>query len=320
MKKFAQLFRKVGGKEILRQYIQAHVLLFALVQSVLLGFSKKSLEIVRLAVNNRILGKLRKKYCAFIEQYKSNFDKTLPRIRSNKVWICWLQGIDNAPELVQKCCRTITENLPDREVVLITEANYRSYVTFPRHIQEKIDRGVITRTHFSDLLRLELLNEYGGTWIDATVYLSGKDIPEYMLDSDLFLFQDLKPGFDGHCTCISSWFMTACTNHPILMLTKELLYEYWKKNTRMVDYFLLHDFFQLAIEAYPEEWSRVVPFSNSVPHILLLRMFECYDEQMWEAVKGMTCVHKLSYKFEREQADRKGTYYDVLFGQSAGDR
>ncbi len=312
MKKFLAIFNKVGGKEILRQYWQAHVLLYALVQTALQGFSKKGLEIVRLSVNNRIIGKLRKKYRKSIAQFQAQYVPQ-PQTRSNKVWVCWLQGIENAPELVQNCYRSLQENLTDREIILLTEENYRDYVTFPTHIQEKIDSGVITRTHFSDFLRLELLIRYGGTWIDATVYCSGGQIPGYMLDSDLFTFQMLKPGLDGHSTAISSWFMTGCTNHPILLLTRHLLYEYWEKHSKMCDYFLLHDFFQLALEAYPQEWGKVVPFSNSVPHILLLRLFEPYEETLWNAVKAQTPFHKLTYKFEPELSEHKETYYSELF-------
>lgn len=311
MKKFAQLFKKVGGKEILRQYKQGHVLFFALVQSVLQGFSKKSLEIVRLSVNNRVLKKLRKKYRASIAQFQSDHTPQ-PKETSGKVWVCWFQGMENAPALVQTCYDSLRENLPGREIILLTEDNYKDYVTFPEHIQQKIDTGVITRTHLSDLLRLELLIRYGGTWVDATVFCSGNNIPAYMLDSDLFLFQNLKPGLDGHATCISSWFMTACTNHPILLLTRHLLYDYWQKNDKMQDYFLLHDFFQLAIEAYPAEWNKVVPFSNSTPHILLLRLFEPYDEQLWNAAKAQTPFHKLSYKFSDSDAQAAGTYYERI--------
>lgn len=308
MKKFIQLFNKVGGKEVLRQYLQTHVFLFAMVQTLLNGFSKKSLEIVRLAVSNRILQKLRKKYRKVIAQFKAE-QKSLPREHSNKVWVCWLQGMENAPELVQRCYASLQENLPDREIILLTEDNYRNFIAFPEHIQTKIDSGIITRTHMSDLLRLELLLNYGGTWIDATVFCSGKNIPAYMLDSELFVFQSLKPGLDGHATALSSWFMTACTNHPILALTKALLYCYWEKKNSMVDYFLLHDFFQLATEAYPQEWSRVTPFSNSLPHILLLRLFEEYDEETWNNIRNMTPFHKLTYKFTGEQAALPDTYY-----------
>ena len=308
MKKFITLFKKVGGKEVLRQYLQAHVLLFAIVQMLLCGFTKKSLEIVRLAVSNKILCKLRKKNKKFIANFKANHTPAPPK-RSNKVWVCWLQGIEQAPPLVQRCYRSLQENMPDREIILLTEENYRDFVTFPDYIQKKIDNGIITRTHMSDLLRLELLLNHGGTWIDATVLCSGSNIPAYMLDSDLFVFQNLKPGLDGHPTAISSWFMTACTGHPILELTRALLYRYWETKKAMVDYFLIHDFFQLATEAYPDLWKQVVPFPNSVPHILLLQMFEPYDPQRWQIAQEMTPFHKLSYKFTADQADLPDTYY-----------
>lgn len=314
MKRIIQLFNKVDGMEILRQYCRAHVLVFALVEAIILGFSKKSLEIVRLAVSNRILGKLRKRYGCFIKKYLSTEPCGLKRQRSKKVWICWLQGIEEAPELVKKCYQSLHGNLQDKEIILLTERNYRDYVCFPDYIQQKIDQGLITRTHMSDLLRLELLIQYGGTWIDATVYCSGNTYPKYLFESDLFVFQDLKPGLDGHATCISSWFMSSCTNHPILLLTRAMLYDYWKNNNTMIDYFLLHDMFQLALETYPEEWRRVVPFSNSIPHILLLRLFEEYDEKVWNAVKEMTCFHKMTYKFEEKHTEIKGTYYRKIFG------
>ena len=110
----------------------------------------------------------------------------------------------------------------------------------------------------------------------------------------------------------SSWFITACTNQPIVLLAKELLYEYWKTHNDMMDYFLIHEMIELAIEAYPEEWMKVVPFSSSVPHILLLRFAEKYDENVWSAAKEMTPFHKLSCKFSDEQMkafEQDGTFY-----------
>lgn len=315
MKQFIAIFNKVGGKEILRRYWRGHVLLFALVQTALQGFSKKSLEIVRLSVDNRLLNKMRKKYRLFIRDYMQNQAQkpALPREQSNKVWVCWFQGMENAPTIVKRCYASLQENLTDRDIVLITKDNYTEYVQFPDYIQRKATEGLIPSAHFSDLLRLELLTRYGGTWIDATVFCSGKNIPAYMLDSDLFLFQTLKPGLDGHPTCISNWFITARSNDPLLLLTLTLLYDYWKKYDKLVDYFVFHDFFQLAIEAYPEEWARVVPFSNSVPHILLLRLFQQYDEATWEAVKEMTPFHKMTYKFNEEDTLLENTYYSRLF-------
>ncbi len=315
MKRFINLLKKAGGMDMVRQYLRAHVLFYAFVQILLQGFSKKSLEIARLSINNRILKKLRRKYSGFVREYLGGEEerKGLPKEKSRKVWVCWLQGMENAPLLVQKCYQSLEENLGDREIILLTEDNYRQYVTFPDYIREKIDNGSISRTHMSDLLRLELLTTYGGTWVDATVFFSSGRIPDYFLDSELFTFQDLKPGLDGHSTRISSWFMTACTNHPILLLTRALLYEYWKKHRTLQDYYLIHDMFELAIEAYPESWNRVVPFCNAVPHILLLRLYEPYDEKIWQAVGQMCPLHKLSYKASADRQALPGTYYRKLF-------
>ena len=315
MEKFRKIFSKVNGKEQLKQYAKAHVLLFTLMITALLGVSKKALEIVRLAINNRIYTKLRKKNQKFIAEYKKNNDFTQkPHRHSNTIWTIWLQGMENAPYIVQKCYESMCKNLSDKEIVVITEDNYQRYVNFPDYIVEKYKTGHISKVHFSDLLRVELMATHGGTWLDGTVYCSESPKQKYILDSDLFLFQHLKPGLDGHCTAISSWLITASTNNPIIMLTRALLHNYWETHDYAIDYFILHYFFQMSIEAYPEEWNKVVPFNNSTPHILLLRLFEPYDGKTWESVKEQTPFHKLSYKFDKKNIDIKGTYYDVLFG------
>lgn len=319
MSELKKIFNKVGGLQLLKQYSRAGVLIYAMLLVLTLGLSRKSLEILRLAINNKIIQKLRKKYRLYIAEYKSNLsdeNTKLENKKSNKIWICWLQGIENAPLLVQKCNDSIKKYLSNREIIVLTESNYREYVTFPKSIQEKLDSGIITKTHFSDLLRLELLINYGGTWLDATVLCTGGSIPEYILDSDLFLFQLLKPGLDGHSTSISSWLMTSCTNHPILLLTRALLYKYWSENNYLIDYFLIHKFFQLAIEAYPEKWREVVQFSNEVPHILLLSLFDQFDESKFKHIKNMTNFHKLSYKHNDELLKINGSYYDLIINHN----
>ena len=43
-------------------------------------------------------------------------------------------------------------------------------MNFPEWLLEKKDKGIITKTHMSDLLRLKLLGQYGGIWLDSTFY------------------------------------------------------------------------------------------------------------------------------------------------------
>ena len=306
MNEFLKIFKKVNGLQVIKDYIKNGYFLLVSILVLLQGVSRKSLEIIRIIVEHKNVSKLRKKYKKFINSYNCKNEK---QSREKIVWLCWFQGIEKAPEIVKKCYESVTKNLVDYKIVVLTDDNIRQYVDFPEYVWSKYTKGVITKTHFSDILRLELLSKYGGIWVDATVFISDNNIPKYMTDSDLFLFQCLKPGLDGHATVISSWYISSCKHNPILELTRDLLYEYWKCNNRLCDYFLLHDFMQLAIEKYPEEWKKVVPYSNAMPHVLLLDFFELYDKERLDAMLGLTPIHKLSYKFTQEQMEMDGTYY-----------
>lgn len=312
MKELMIKFKKAGGMNLVKQYLKAGVLFFAITDILRLGTSQKALEILRLSVQFKIQKKLKKKYSYVINSLNEEKLNSIIHKQSNKVWICWLQGINNAPKLVQKCYESVKQNLKDREIIIITSENILEYVVFPDYIWEKYKCGVITKTHFSDLLRLELLIKYGGLWIDATVLCTSSNIPKYIYNSDLFVYQILKPGQDGQSQLISSWLMSSCSNNKILLATRAMLYEYWKNNNFILDYYLLHTFFAIACEQYTDEWNLVVKQPNSIPHILLLELFEKYNEEEFERVKAMTCFHKLSYKHDKKLIEKRGTYYDVI--------
>lgn len=310
-----EMFKKQGGIKLLKQYWQGGALFTGIGQFLLLGKSRTALEILRLSTTLKTKQKLEKKYKWKLEEFDKAYTEKEHK-SSDTIWICWFQGMDNAPDLVKKCYQSVIKNNPDKKVIVITEKNISDYVTFPEYIVTKWKQGVITHTHMTDLLRLELLITYGGLWLDATVLCTGI-APEYFFDSDLFFFQTLKPGRDGHASYISSWLMEAKTNNKILMATRELCYEYWKTNNTMWDYFLLHDFMSIVLEKYEEDWKEIIPRDNATPHILLLRLFDQYDEKMWATIKSQTQFHKLTYKFSEEKQKEQGTYYRILLGEQA---
>ena len=306
-------FKKQGGIKLLKQYWESGSLFTAIFQFLLLGKSRTALEILRLSAGLKTKQKLERKYKNKLERFNQLYQHNhYSHNKSNKVWVCWFQGMDNAPVLVQKCYKSLKQNLSNYDIILITEANMLEYVQFPDYILSKWHIGQISNTHMTDLLRLELLIRYGGLWLDATVLCTSSDLPAYYFNSDLFLYQCLKPGRDGHCSYVSSWLISAKSNNKLLMATRFLCYEYWKKNKNMVDYFLLHDLMSIVFDYYPEDWKKIIPVDNATPHILLLRLFDQYDEEVWQAVKEKNPFHKLTYKFENGQTKLKGTYYDVL--------
>lgn len=310
MAEFKKYLERAGGFSLIKLYLRTGVLPLSIIQLILLGRTKKALELLRLIVSLKIQKRLINKYNKELQSFK--YDNTLSCTLSNKLWIFWWQGIDSAPDLVKVCYKSVIDNLKDWDIILITENNYKDYVSFPDFILEKLNNGQITLTHFSDLLRLELLIKYGGLWLDATVLCTSSNIPKSILESDLFVYQAQKPGADGRAVVMSSWCMYAKTNNKILMATRNLLYKYWEKNTKMDDYFLLHQFFSIVCNYYPDEARKIPPFCNSTPHMLLLHLFDEYDKNYWSDLKNMTCFHKLSYKLDLNNKKSDSTYYDEI--------
>lgn len=323
--KVIHVFKKQGGLKLIKNYVRNRVLFTAVVSFLLLGKSRTALEILRLSVQLKIKHRLAKKYLAELINFDQNYTESEEKMgdtkNSNIIWICWFQGMENAPQLVKSCYNSLKENLSTKKIIVITTENMDEYINFPEYIITKWQEGAITNTHMTDLLRLELLSKYGGTWIDSTVLCTQKEanIPDYFFDSELFFFQSLKPGRDGKATYLSSWYITAKPHNKIIDATKYLCYIYWKENNKLDDYFLLHDFMSMVLDFYKEDWDKIIPRDNATPHELLLRIFEKYDNNMWQAITTQTPFHKLSYKFTDEDTMKKGTNYEKIVAQYTKD-
>ncbi|MDE5610744.1 MAG: capsular polysaccharide synthesis protein [Odoribacter sp.] len=230
----------------------------------------------------------------------------------DKIWVSWLQGEENAPALVKKCIASIRKHSAGREVIVITNENIAQYVTFPDFILRKKAKGRISNTHFSDLLRIALLSQYGGIWIDSTVYLTAP-LPDYILNAPLFCYKTshLSPGKIK----VSSWFIAAKPHHEIIVRTQAILWEYWKRNNRLCHYYVFHLFFSLVIDTLPhlqQQWHDMPYFNNVNPHVLLLELPEPFKPERWEQIKSISSIHKLTYKISPEHAKRKDTFLQML--------
>jgi glycosyltransferase involved in cell wall biosynthesis len=228
------------------------------------------------------------------------------------IWWCWLQGLENAPELVKACYESCKQL--GLEIKVITEENFPQYVTIPDFILKKREAGIISNTHFSDILRLELLTEYGGTWIDATVLITGKGILSYIEDERLFCFRHCMRGAESLVIEASSWFISACRGDKILSDTKAMLYEYWKNEDTLVHYFLFHFFFSIACRKNSQIWDEVPMLSNVPPQIMQTYLYRPYTKKEWERFCTMSDVHKLTWKSQRPQTAKR-LIYDYIIGR-----
>ncbi len=231
------------------------------------------------------------------------------------VFVMWLQGIENAPEIVRKCIDSQKRALPDKKFVIIDSENYREYVRLPDYVISKWEKGIIGNAHFSDLIRNELLIKYGGFWIDATVFMTDNEIVSYAQRYPFFMFSFYYFGFNPEIMELNNWFIYSCSNNNMLCLLQKMLYMYWEDYDRAINYYIYQIFETIVNEFYEEEYRAIPILSQAQSHVLATYIYDDFDKEKYEFLKKTCGVHKLSTGFDKNKLCRKGSFYDVVINQ-----
>ncbi len=277
--------------------------------------------LIKLTKKQKFREKFFKLILSFLDKnYSSvmvNDDKKLATIGDNyKVWVFWWQGYnDLMPELVKKCINSIKKNFKKHEVIVIDKENYTNYVVIPDYIIDKLSKGIITITHFSDIMRATLLSKYGGVWLDATCYLTSSiedDIKEFVFYSNK-LPKDNK--FIDHVDKAkwSAFFLASSPNNPIIVNLKNILYEYWKSKDCLLNYFLVDYCIALSYTKFDnlKKVIDIIPENNVNIHNLQPMLLKEFDENEFLSLTTRTKLFKLSYKIDLSARD-KNSYFDKL--------
>ncbi|WP_173669181.1 capsular polysaccharide synthesis protein [Sharpea azabuensis] len=221
------------------------------------------------------------------------------RIFDKPIWICWLDGIENAPLLVQKCVSSVKKNAGNHPVNIITKDNYTEFVTLPEYIIEKKEKGLIGAAHFSDVLRVCLLAQYGGLWLDATIYCKG-NLPDKYFENDFFTCKS-EPGVIG-CISKNQW-TTFCLggtpNCIIFQVLRNFFFEYWKMEDCAIDYLFFDDAIEVARENLSEinYLIKAVPYNNTERDCLITRFADPWEKGCVDDLfAGNTILFKLGYR------------------------
>ncbi len=258
---------------------------------------------------------IKRKYSNIIENYE-NVEKEKEKIKTDSpIFVLWWQGEENAPEIIKSCINSIRRNAGKHKVNLITKYNYSEYVNIPNYIIKKVNDGKITITHLSDILRVSLLYEYGGIWIDATLYLT-KSLDEKIYD---YNFYTIKHNLykDFH-VCKGMWvdgFIASGKNNQLMKFMKEIFLEYWKNNNILICYLLIDCLLAIAyenIDVFKEEIENV-PVNNTKFFETEKLLSEPFNDKI---IKEMTDTYVLRttyrHEFKKEKNNLSTFYNEIL--------
>lgn len=273
------------------------------------AFHRKPIKTVYYDTNRMVDPILLEKYDSLIKESLAKYNKlALHHERTNIIWFCWLQGEEQMPDIIRACYNSRFRHIEGREVKFIDEKNWREYISIPDYLVEKHEKGAMPAAMFTDLIRLELLIKYGGSWIDSTVLCTGGFDPE-LLNADIFMYQY------GKNQGLSNWFITSCTNNPMLMVIRDVLHQYWMDYDVVLNYYIFHLIFGRLMSEYPELISRM-PYADSYPALKLVYNWDkSFRQETWDKLTAKVHFHKLTYKVKDATKNNKGNYYNHILYQ-----
>jgi hypothetical protein len=279
------------------------------------------------------------------DYYMNETSKIIPRI----IWVLWFQGISDAPFLIKKCIESWLQLNPDWDVIVLDQDNLGKYIALdlPDKVLEKLSFA-----HKSDLVRLQLLSQYGGVWVDATTFCMlplSEWIEEFILSG---FFSFYKPGRDR---LISNWFIVSEKGSPIIINLLEQLKSFWINNNfdistrsrkliirllkkifsrspkttkywfspiitniiKVHPYFVFHYMFERVVSKNSDcraIWENTRKVSANASHrILRLGFFSpVTDEIKREIDEKRVPIYKLTYKYDQERYSPSTLLYYLL--------
>jgi hypothetical protein len=140
------------------------------------------------------------------------------------IFLFWNSGFENAPKLIQECARSWKSHHEGSnwKLHLIHEENLSEYLNLMPEVDVDALEHHLARmsrkercgdiVKFTDLLRLTLLDNFGGVWVDATVFCQ-RPLDQWV---DLMSSNLMAPRSSEFNRRHEAWFLVNLHQHPYL--------------------------------------------------------------------------------------------------------
>lgn len=279
---------------------------------------------IKIVIIPKILNNYEYKHKAIIKYLENKFNYVINKYKNAKqdntnitedcpIWVCWFQGEEYMPKIVNNCYQSIKNNCGKHPVILIHHNNIDSYINLPAHILDKVKRKLITYTHYSDIIRYYLLSKHGGIWLDSTILLT-KEIK--LFNSPFF---SLKKECENNLYVSKEQWCAFCLggtkNNILFNFLKDFLDEYHKKQNTLIDYYLIDYIIAIAYYNFTQVKQMIddIPYSNIDLYYIQDNLYSTYDSPKFNSILKNTSIFKLSYK--NQPHPTRNSLYHHLFNE-----
>lgn len=256
---------------------------------------------------------------------------------NNIVWQFW-ETPTNPPRtgtcLVSSCMKSINQYIWDGfEQKILNLEDSKHYVLFPDFVYEKLESKAtgFTITAFSDILRLALLIQYGGIWVDATILALRPLKDTYLLNRQETGFS-FERSFDETSKTRREWrhydsgyfswssfsrvrwlnsFIVSGKNKETLIELLRILLLLWKHENNYPHYFSTQIIYNHLIKK--KGFPRFASQSDVPVHFLQKYANETYDKRVFDTIKKKHPIQKMNWKIEASKIRAGNTFFNNLF-------
>ena len=241
------------------------------------------------------------------------------------IWTMWQQGEAQMPETVRASMKTIKDFAKRNscDFHLLTDENLIDFIDIPTDIIEKYKRKELAASHYSDIIRFSLLYQYGGIWMDATLFVSPHATVE-MIEGDFFslnhppVYPERMERTIGDFKW-SSFFIAGKRGKSYFKHIRDLFIYFARKYPVFIQYLMI-DYFLLSEYKLNEEFKLLVnelPILAPAERVWFLRDHanEIFDKYEWEEVLKTTPIMKTTYKINPEELIPQSYLYKLFYGE-----
>ena len=241
------------------------------------------------------------------------------------IWTMWQQGEAQMPETVKASMKTI-KDFAERngcDFHLLTNENLEHFVNIPKDITDKYKKNELKAAHYSDIIRFTLLYQYGGIWMDATLFVSPYATVE-MFEGNFFSLNH-PPTYPEQMERTigdfkwSGFFLAGQKGGSHFKHIRDLFIYYVRKYPVFIHY-LMMDYFILSEYTSNPEFKMLVdglPILAPAERIWFLRenADKLFDENEWKEVLKKTPIMKTTYKINKDTLIPGSYRYKLFYGE-----
>lgn len=265
---------------------------------------------------------IEKEYADIIQRYQGRQEDT-QAVENPRIWVFWGQGEAAMPPLIRACYQQLCRHHDN--VTLVTNDNVRQFLDLSPVIYEKVETGKITWAHFSDIVRTSLLAQYGGLWLDATVWVPCKLPMESLCQYRVFSANG-KVEQTSKSICFwtslgvnwSGWCVWARGRHDVLYsFVSSMLQQMAVQEKCLLDYVLIDYLIYYAYRFLPgvgEQLQHAATWPCSKRNALATMMNQEFKQAEYDELCSVDYFFKLSFRsvWKTKTQDGKMTYYGFV--------